>query len=1131
MAKLSLAKLERHLYAAADILRREGVEAAVYKDYIFGLMFLKRASDVFETQYERIVAEKIATGLKRDDAISRFAENKNFYLDFFVPKRARWVHLLEQLNDTSVVYGSVLNQALTALSEANASLEHVFDQTSFMRMVATKRLVSDEACRELVRHFNKYRLRNEDFQFPDLLGAAYEFLINMFAESAGKKGGDFYTPRDVIRLMVRILKPHSGHSVYDPTCGSGGMLIISREYVEQSGGDTSNLRLAGQVNDASAWAICKINMLLHGVADADVQLQDTLLHPKHLEQGAMERFDRVIANPPFSQNYTTSDMEFKERFRWGWCPTTGKKADLMFAQHMLSACKPNGMVATVMPHGVLFRGGAEKEIRRKWLQEDLIEAIISLPQNLFYGAGIPACILIMRPNLSGSARNPNKPTDRQGRILFINADVEYQAGRAQNYLRPEHVEKIASTFELGKDILGYARSVPIAEIATDDNDWNLNIRRYVDNSPPAEPHDVRAHLQGGVPVTELEGQSELFQAMGFNTAHAFNARTGDDVYVDFSQVFADRTAIRALIENDSGVLSKTMALRDALATWWAGATPRLSELPIERQLNTGRRVLLESFVDALVPLRTLDRFKLAGIIATWWAETLPDLKTMLENGFGGVIDGWVDTIADAIEDDEDAGPFFDPFGHKIVRRMMVNYLDQIARARSDVARLMGEKEAFEASNVPDDFEEEQLENWNYAKDLDRQARQLKAEHKETIKAFKKLVAAAQRPRASEDVKRAAAKADAPLQSVLDQLAALEEVLAPYAAITTYLVAARDHYRDLTNAFINELRTRCNALTTDEQRVLVMELFGRDLQAGLDAAFEEKRKSLIRLMEGLWDKYRVTLISLRNNRVSIEQSLNSVLKVMRYGQLHDLLTRGIDDNGGVRDPSRNPELFKDSALGRIPLSWQVTALADTAASEDGSFVDGDWIELPHIRTEGIRLVQTGNIGVGEFIDKPGTRRFISTESFQLLRCKPLRAGDVLICRLADPVGRACLLPSSVGEAITSVDVTIYRPKQACVSAEWVACWLNTPPSLTRCDLVSGGTTRKRVSRGNLGKILIAVPPLMEQKRIIGALKCASDAIGIATNELDKLLMLKIGLMSDLLNGRVRVSEELKIEASA
>jgi type I restriction enzyme M protein len=358
MSKLSLAKLERHLYSAADRLRQEGLDAATYKDYIFGMLFLKRCSDVFDAEREKIVGTRIEQGMAKEKA-EGYDEDPDYYDGFFVPERARWVYLQDKLGDAKEPYGSVLDKALGALAERNETLEHVLDHISFMRVQSNKRIVSDDACKDLVRHFSKYRLRNEDFQFSDLLGSAYEFLINMFAESAGKKGGDFYTPRDVIRLMVRILKPKPGLSVYDPCCGSGGMLIISREFIEQSGGDVTNLRLCGQVNDASAWSICKLNMLLHGVPGADIRLEDTLLHPMHREAGELERFDRVIANPPFSQNYSRTNMEYPERFRWGWAPTTGKKGDLMFAEHMLAVCKPGGMVTTVMPHRVLFRGGAE----------------------------------------------------------------------------------------------------------------------------------------------------------------------------------------------------------------------------------------------------------------------------------------------------------------------------------------------------------------------------------------------------------------------------------------------------------------------------------------------------------------------------------------------------------------------------------------------------------------------------------------------------------------------------------------------------------------------------------------------------------------------------------------------------
>jgi type I restriction enzyme M protein len=886
MPRLSLAKLERHLYSAADRMRQEGLDAATYKDYIFGMLFLKRCSDVFDAEHEKIVGRKVEQGMALNDAETNYGQNPDYYDGFFVPERARWRYLQDKLNDANESYGAVLDKALGALSEANESLEHVLDRIQFLRTQGNKRILSDDACKDLVRHFTKHRLRNEDFQFSDLLGAAYEFLINMFAESAGKKGGDFYTPRDVIRLMVRILKPAPGMSVYDPTCGSGGMLIISREFIEQSGGDPTNVRLCGQVNDASAWSICRLNMLLHGVPGADILLQDTLLHPQHKDGGELERFDRVIANPPFSQNYTRSNMEFPERFRWGWAPTTGKKGDLMFAQHMLAVCKQNGMVATVMPHGVLFRGGAEKQIRKKFLEQDLIEAVIGLPPNLFYGAGIPACILIMRPNLTGETLNPNKPEGRRGQVMFINADAEFHAGRAQNYVRPEHVEKIVSTFHRYENVGAYARVVPLTEIASEANDFNLNIRRYVDNSPPPEPHDVRAHLLGGVPVSEVKDNDPLFNAIGFNPMHAFAARKNDGKYFDFSAALPDRAAIRSLVENEVGVQARLTAVRERLSQWWMEHSGSLAELPRRRDLNHVRAEFLQSFVTAMPNGNAefkcpLDRFKLAGVIATWWTDMLPDFKTLLENGFPGVIEGWVDAIADAVEDDEAAGPTFDPFSHKLVRRTMTDYLEHITAAKADIARLKGEKEAFEQSNAPDDLDEEELAAWNYAKELDRQIRAIEVENKDGLKALAKLEKAASKANAIAEQKSALQVVKEALKFVLDRLAEFEAALAPYEKIKKQLAEARTRFRTLTDEFVNELKSSCGAMNNDQKRTLVLDLFAHDMQAGLDAAVGEKRQELVRFIEGLWEKYRVTLTDLRESRAENENRLQSFFIGLRY----------------------------------------------------------------------------------------------------------------------------------------------------------------------------------------------------------------------------------------------------------
>jgi type I restriction enzyme M protein len=312
--------------------------------------------------------------------------------------------------------------------------------------------LSDRQLVDLIHHFDKYRLTNDDFEFPDLLGAAYEFLIKDFADSAGKKGGEFYTPNRVVRLLVNIIEPQEGMTVYDPTVGSGGMLIQSKQYVEEQGQNGRNLALYGQDNNGTVWSICKMNMILHNITDAHVENEDTLETPMFVEGNYIKQFDRVIANPPFSQNYSRTTMKFPQRFHHGFTPESGKKADLMFVQHMIASVKPGGKMATIMPHGVLFRGGAEKAIRESILKEGIVEAIIGLPPNLFYGTSIPACVLVI---------NKNRLEEQKGSVLFINADAEYGEGRAQNYLRPEDLEMIIQVYRQHREIPRYSRLVTL----------------------------------------------------------------------------------------------------------------------------------------------------------------------------------------------------------------------------------------------------------------------------------------------------------------------------------------------------------------------------------------------------------------------------------------------------------------------------------------------------------------------------------------------------------------------------------------------------------------------------------------------------------------------------------------------
>ncbi|NCA98678.1 MAG: type I restriction-modification system subunit M [Clostridia bacterium] len=490
MAKLTLQELETQLWKAADILRGE-LNAAQYKDYIFGLLFLKRMNDEFHAERHQLKTDLKAQGLPAEE-IRQMLEDPDIYQSFFVPQRARWEHI----RGLTIDIGPALDKAFREIEDTskNSELAGVLSTANYN----DKERVSDKKLSALLVLFDALHLDRENLASEDMLGDAYQYLIKEFADQGGSKGGEFYTPTEVVKTMVRLLKPEEGDRIYDPTCGSGGMLIQSIEYIRQMGGNHHNISLAGQEINLSTWAICKMNMIFHNARGADIRKGDTIRDPRHVEGGTLKTFDKVLANPPFSlKNWGLEEASSDHygRFVYGLPPKS--YGDLAFVEHMVASLNAKGKMCTVIPHGVLFRSGAEGAIREGFIKDDLIEAVIGLPSNIFYGAGIPAALLVI---------NKAKPVERKGKILFIEASSGFVKDGNKNKLRDEDITRIVEAFDNFVDVEKYAAVVELA--AVKENDCNLNISRYVDTAEAEDEIDIAAVIAEIREIKEKAAETE-----------------------------------------------------------------------------------------------------------------------------------------------------------------------------------------------------------------------------------------------------------------------------------------------------------------------------------------------------------------------------------------------------------------------------------------------------------------------------------------------------------------------------------------------------------------------------------------------------------------------------------------------
>lgn len=463
-SKITLSQLEQYLSKAAWILKGP-VDASDFKVYIFPLLFFKRISDVYDDEYKQALEES-----KGD---KEYAELPEFHR-FVIPKKCHW----NNVREVTVNVGQALEKAFRGIEQSNQ--EHLYGIFGDAQW-SNKNKLTDRLLIDLIEHFSQYNLSNSNVD-PDLLGQAYEYLIKHFADLTNKKAGEFYTPRSVVHLIGLIVDAKEGESIYDPACGTGGMLLEAINHLKENKKDYRTLGLFGQEKNLTSASIAQMNMFLHGIEDFQIVRGDTLRNPAFFEGDNLKTFDCVIANPPFSLKSWGADHWTNDPYgrNIAGVPPQGN-GDLAWVQHMIKSMKhKTGRMAVVLPHGALFRKGAEGRIRKALIEMDLLEAVIGLGSNIFYGTQLAACVLVFRKT---------KKENRRNKILFIDASDQIRVGRAQNFLEPEHVNRIFKWYSDFQDVENYVKVASFAEIEA--NDFNLNIPLYVekiieDNLPTVE---------------------------------------------------------------------------------------------------------------------------------------------------------------------------------------------------------------------------------------------------------------------------------------------------------------------------------------------------------------------------------------------------------------------------------------------------------------------------------------------------------------------------------------------------------------------------------------------------------------------------------------------------------------------
>jgi type I restriction enzyme M protein len=585
---LKKSDLYRSLWQSCDELRG-GMDASQYKDYVLTLLFMKYVTDRAE----------------RPDSLIQ------------VPEGGSFEDMVAAIGDPEI--GDRINKVIGKLADAN-DLRGVIDLADFNdddKLGKGKEM--QDRLSKLVSIFNDLDFSGSTAEGDDLLGDAYEYLMRHFATESGKSKGQFYTPAEVSRILAKVVgigpatKPEQ--TVFDPTCGSGSLLL--KAAAEAPNG----LTIYGQEKDNATWALARMNAILHGYEDHDIRKGDTITNPQFVKDGQLRTFDFQVANPPFSVKSWSNGLENEYGRFDGLGRPPEKNGDYAFLLHIVKGMSPFGRAAVILPHGVLFRSNAEATIRRQLIKRGLIKGIIGLPANLFYGTGIPACIIVLDRN----------GADNRTGIFMMDASRGFVKDGPKNRLRSQDIHKIVDVFTKQTEVERYSRMVPLSEIEAGANDFNLNIPRYIDSSDPEDLQDLNAHLHGGIPERDVDALSAYWQA--FPSLRASLFKTNREGYVDLA---VDPSDVQATILNSSEFRDLAAKAQAVVRAWFEAHRPTLAALNSETRPHDLITALGDDLLTRFKAVALLDEYDVYERLLSYWH------KTMHDDVFMVMFEGWLE---------------------------------------------------------------------------------------------------------------------------------------------------------------------------------------------------------------------------------------------------------------------------------------------------------------------------------------------------------------------------------------------------------------------------------------------------------------------------------------------------------